>query len=63
MANELNSQGEKENLFQNNDDKEIELLEQLIANEENYIANILLKCLKLCPTSFGMRSLNKTLTF
>lgn len=30
-----------------------DLLEQLISNEENYIANILLKCLKLCPTAFG----------
>lgn len=30
-----------------------DLLEQLISNEENYIANVLLKCLKLCPNSFG----------
>lgn len=30
-----------------------DLLDQLISNEENYIANVLLKCLKLCPNSFG----------
>lgn len=29
------------------------MLEQLISNEENYTANILLKCLKLCPSAFG----------
>lgn len=52
MANELNNLTNPENLFQNTDEKE-ELLEQLIANEENYIANILLKCLKFCPSSFG----------
>lgn len=55
MANELNNQVNVESLFQNDDDKE-ELLEQLIANEENYIANILLKCLKFCPSSFGIKS-------
>lgn len=54
MADELNNQGNAESLFHNDDDKE-ELLEQLIANEENYIANILLKCLKFCPSSFGIR--------
>lgn len=54
MANELNNQVNIESLFQNNDEKE-QLLEQLIANEENYIANILLKCLKFCPSSFGTR--------
>lgn len=52
MADELNNQANNENLFQNDDEKE-ELLEQLIANEENYIANALLKCLKFCPNSFG----------
>ncbi|KAG4065560.1 hypothetical protein HA402_013330 [Bradysia odoriphaga] len=51
MASELNNQGNVESLFQNDDDTD-ELLEQLIANEENYIANILLKCLKFCPSSF-----------
>lgn len=30
-----------------------ELLSQLISAEENYIANVLLKCLKLCPNAFG----------
>ena len=29
-----------------------ELLEQLILDEENYIASILYKCVKLCPSSF-----------
>lgn len=29
-----------------------ELLDQLVANEENYVANILLRCLKLCPSAF-----------
>lgn len=53
MANELNNHSNEENLFQDTDEKDDELLEQLIANEENYIANILLKCLKFCPNSFG----------
>lgn len=52
MADDLNNHGNVESLFQNDDDKD-ELLEQLIANEENYIANVLLKCLKFCPNSFG----------
>lgn len=52
MADELNNHVNDDSSFQNNDDKE-ELLDQLIANEENYIANILLKCLKFCPSSFG----------
>lgn len=59
MANELNTHGHIESLFQNNDDND-ELLEQLIANEENYIANILLKCLKFCPSSFGTGGGRKT---
>lgn len=36
-----------------------DLLEHLISNEENFIANILLKCLKLCPSSFGNLFFNK----
>lgn len=39
-----------------NDVSGIELLEELISNEENYVANILLKCLKLCPSAFGKQS-------
>lgn len=39
-----------------NDMSGIELLEELISNEENYVANILLKCLKLCPSAFGKQS-------
>lgn len=31
-----------------------DILEQLVASEENYYANILLKCLKMCATAFGM---------
>lgn len=31
----------------------LDALDQLIASEENYYANILLKCLKLCTTAFG----------
>lgn len=37
----------------NSEQSGCDLLEQLICNEENYIANVLLKCLKLCPNSFG----------
>lgn len=32
----------------------MDILEQLVASEENYYANILLKCLKMCATAFGM---------
>lgn len=31
-----------------------ELLNQLVVNEENYVANVLLKCLKLCPSAFDV---------
>lgn len=34
-----------------------EFLEQMIVNEENYFAFILLKCLQLCPSVFGKCSL------
>ncbi len=54
MANELNHPLNVDGLYQNDDDDKEELLEQLIANEENYIANILLKCLKFTPGSFGL---------
>lgn len=37
----------------NNEVNGMIMLEQLISNEENYTANILLKCLKLCPSAFG----------
>lgn len=37
----------------NDDENGMAMLEQLISNEENYTANILLKCLKLCPSAFG----------
>lgn len=30
-----------------------ELLENVILEEENFIANIIAKCYKLCPNSFG----------
>lgn len=30
----------------------LDILEQLVAAEENYYANILLKCLKLCTSAF-----------
>lgn len=39
-----------------NDISGIELLEDLISNEENYVANMLLKCMKLCPSAFGKQS-------
>lgn len=31
----------------------LDVLDQLVASEENYYANVLLKCLKLCTTAFG----------
>lgn len=40
----------------------IELLEQLIYDEENNFANILLKCIKLCPSSFGQFNATPTIS-
>lgn len=34
-------------------DYSMDVLEHLVASEENYYANVLLKCLKLCPSAFG----------
>lgn len=31
----------------------LDVLDQLVASEENYYANVLLKCLRLCTTAFG----------
>lgn len=39
--------------FNNSELDGVELLEQLIFEEETNIANILLKCVKLCPSAFG----------
>lgn len=41
------------------DENSIVILERLISNEENYYANILLKCLKLCPSLFGIQNFNE----
>lgn len=54
MANQ-NDNKTTDEIFQTKPDTNgTDLQEQLIANEENYIANILFKCLKLCPSSFGI---------
>ena len=54
MANRHNETGL---LFETNYENGNDLQEQLISNEENYIANILLKCLKMCPSSFGKQNI------
>lgn len=54
MANQNDNQTNDEIFQTKNDPNGTDLQEQLIANEENYIANILFKCLKLCPSSFGI---------
>lgn len=44
----------------NTNEYTLDILDQLVAAEENYYANILLKCLKMCSTAFGMCELNST---
>lgn len=50
----LISQFQNPNLVHDFDDVGgLELLEKLIHDEENFMANIMIKCLKLCASVFG----------
>lgn len=42
----------KNEVFMRNESEESELLDELIRSEDIFIASIIAKCLKLCPTSF-----------
>lgn len=53
VYSEQNDNNEETQHSINDDVNGMQVLEQLISNEENYTANVLLKCLKLCPSAFG----------
>lgn len=54
---DINEDADQTQHSPNDDVNGMIMLEQLISNEENYTANVLLKCLKLCPSAFGGKKL------